>query len=208
MTMGRAAAHTPAMIQATPATEGWLAAVQPSDLGGRLELRPEGGRIGLYTSAALIRRNQRQARVAGLLALGLGVGLLAFSLWSATLVVVGLVLLFVVPRRQRPARLLEIDGRARLLTITQDLVGAGEAVAIDEIDAIRGQYATKGWDGFSLVYARLRDGREVQIAELLGTDERLAEAFCRTLGKLLGRPASYAGPFGSTQSWAAPSECP
>jgi hypothetical protein len=196
------------MIPDVPAAEGWLTRLEPADLGGRLELRVEGGRIGLFTGAEQLRRSRRQARVAGIVATGLGLVLLPFSLWSATLVVAGLALLFVVPRLLRQSKLLEIDGGAGRLILTRHDAGAGRELPIERIASIRGQYTTQGWAGFSRIVAVLPDGQEVPIAVLDGTDEQLAATTCRTLGRLLERPASYAGPFGSMQAWPVPPPSP
>ena len=163
----------------------------------RLEVRSEGGRILLYTGEGTVRQSRNYARGVGALAVAGGIALLWFSIWGLIVIAFGLVVVVVVPRTIRATKLVEIDTEGNQFIVVQSTVGAGSTLSLERIQSIRGAYDTKGWDGFSVVYAVGDDGSETPILMLLGTDERLAEIACRTLGVLLDRPAAYAGPFGS-----------
>jgi hypothetical protein len=186
------------------------AIVQPELINpsGRLDLRRDRERICLFTGARSVRQSQRMARVAGILVMVTGAWYMTVTPWSAALVGLGLIVLIAGPHRIRPEMLLEVDLGADQLVLTQDVVVAGERVEIQGVQAIHGRYATKGWDGYSLIHAVTRDGSELPLVMLRGTDEQLAEEVCRTLGALLGLPASYAGPFGTVRSWEAGSAGP
>lgn len=170
----------------------------------RLEVRADPGRVSLYTGQATVRQSQNYARIVGALAAAVGIALLWYTMWGAAVIAFGLLAVAVVPRYLRPAELVAIDTVANQLVVVQPIVGAGTTVPLDRIQSIRGAYDTKGWDGFSVLYAVEGHGSEVPVMMLLGTDERLAEAACHTLGELLNKPATYSGPFGGFSVCYAP----
>lgn len=156
---------------------------------GWIEARREGDLIVLRTGPRVLRRARAQAILVGLGVVLSGLGLLLLSPWAAALAAAGALYAALAPRRVQPAFLAAVDTAAERLTGPVD-------VSVSQVTAIRGVFETKGWDGFSTVYALLDDGSSVPIALLMGANERLAEALCAELGRLIGRPAEYAGTSG------------
>jgi hypothetical protein len=98
----------------------------------------------------------------------------------------------------------EVDAARRLLVVCQYAAATGTTLRIEQVWEIRGAYETQGWDPRSVLYAVMEDATEVAVLILPGTDEVLAEYACRTLGCLLDRPATYAGPFGGVRACYVP----
>jgi hypothetical protein len=172
---------------------GMLAEVTADE---RLEVRSAPGRLWIETGRATVRRSQQSACLFGALVAVSGIALLWYSIWGLTVLALGLVTAFMVPRYLRPVRLLEIDTAARQLNVIQSPLGAGASLPLDRIQHIRGEYDTKGWSGFSVLYAVDSEEMETAILVLLGTDDQLAETACKVLSALLTKPSSYSGSFG------------
>lgn len=176
------------------------------DRAGSLDIKTAGSQLILYTGQGALQRSRSYALGIGVLTLIAGLALMWFSAWGVTVIAFGLILTTVVPRLIRAAKLLEIDKEQRQLTVVQSVVGVDRTLALDTILGIRGVYETKGWDGYSVMYAVGADHSETPIMVLTGTDERFAETVCRTLGSLLEIPATYAGPFGNFSTCFTPEQ--
>ena len=113
-----------------------------------------------------------------------GAGLLLVSPLFVLLMIAGLIYAAVAPGRIRPIELATVDAEVECL------VGS-EAVPLEAVIGISGEFATKGWDGFSVISAVSRDESSVPVVMLLGADEPLAQAVCATLGAILDCPAEY-----------------
>jgi hypothetical protein len=175
------------------------------DLAERLEVKSDGSRLLVRTGKATVQRSQSYALGVGAMTAILGIAMLTASAWGWLLVAFGAVICAVVPQFIRATDLFEIDIAAGSLVVPQSTDNKGIALPLEPITRIRAAYDTKGWDGFSTVYAVQEDGSETAVLMLPGTDETLAELTCRTLGLLLDCPATYAGPFGSMKNCFTPS---
>jgi len=174
--------------------------------GARLEVKSHGDRLVLLTGEGTVRRSRNLARLYCAATAAAGIGLVWFSLWALIAIVGGVAAFVMAPRYIRPATLLEIDAARGELVVVQTSVGFGTTLSLNAVRSIRGAYETKGWDGFSVMYAVATDGSETPILMLLGTDERLAELSCRVLGTLLHCPATYVGPFGRFSTCFTPEQ--
>src|SRR5205823_1729740 len=129
----------------------------------KLELKPEPGRLSLYTSQATVRRSQNHARMVGVLSMVAGSALLWHSILGWIVIAFGIIAFAAAPRCLRAEKLLELDTVENTLIPAQSAAGARVAVPVDHIRYIRGVYDTKGWDGFSVVYAVETDGTQTPV---------------------------------------------
>jgi hypothetical protein len=169
-----------------------------------LRAQRDGERLLLLTGARSLRRSRMLARSAGLAGILAGLAFVTVSPWGWMLAALGVLTFFVLPSFVRAVTLLEVDGARELVVVAQRAAGPGALVPIGQIIEIRGVYETQGWDSRSAVYAVLRSGIDAPLLIFSGTDEPLAEYACRTIGALLDRPATYAGPFGGVKTCYAP----
>ncbi|MFN3651442.1 MAG: hypothetical protein ACK47B_17845 [Armatimonadota bacterium] len=168
-----------------------------------LLVRDEGLRLVFWTGTAYVRRTRILVRAGGMLALAAGATAGAlFSPWGWLAAPVGLLLAALAPGQIRAARLLEIDTAAGRLTPTA--LAPELSLPLDRAARLRGVYETQGWDPRTVIDLVFADGTTVPVLIFPGTDERLAEYACRTLGQLLGCPATYKGPFGGETSCYTP----
>jgi hypothetical protein len=161
-----------------------------------IHIQREGDRLLFSTGQRYVRQSRLFACVGGVLSVPAGIALAQNTPWGWVLVVLGVLVFALVPRLIRPTRLLEIDGERGQVLVEQGAAGAGTVLDIAQITELRGIYETQGWDPRSVLYAVAADGTQTPILVFQGTDEPLAEYACRTLGMLLNRTATYAGPFG------------
>lgn len=154
-----------------------------------LSVEEEGERVRLRTGARYVGRRRLALRVWSGVAVAAGLALAVLSPWTVALAALGLAGLAAAPRLFGAADLLEVDRAAGRIT------GPGGAADLSRVEAIRGVNEINGWTPRDAIYAVLDGGEQVPILLLGGTNEPMAEEICRTLGRLSGRPATYAGPF-------------
>jgi hypothetical protein len=164
-----------------------------------IHIQRAGDRLLFSTGQRYIRQTRLFARVVGALGVPAGIALAQSTPWGWALVALGVLVCAFIPRMICPSALLEIDGQRGQVLVAQGSAGAGTVLDIARITELRGSYETQGWDPRSVLYAALEDGTQTPILVFQGTDEPLAEYACRTIGLLLNRTATYAGPFGGVK---------
>jgi hypothetical protein len=166
-----------------------------------LQFRRDGDRLLLQTSRRALERSRRRVRAAGATVLVAGLVLTPWAGWAwlpllLIAAALSLFLLLWAPGFVRTTTFVAVDdARGRLIPVGR-AAREGRPVPLDRITAIRGAHEVHGWDPRIAVYAVLDDGSEIPALIAPGSDERFAQQACRALGRLLGCPATCAGPFG------------
>jgi hypothetical protein len=182
-----------------------LQTIQPSlTKTGLIEAVSDGNRLLVQTAEQATQRSRLFVRIGSGLGMLAGLILACFSPWGWAVSLFCLLVLLLAPRFIASRLYLEIDPVGKQLILLQNTGAEVNSVSLTDVLELQGVYETKGWDPYSVIYARLRDGSKVPILLLIGGSDTKAAEACVLLGSLLNCPATYQGPFGDKLSCYIP----